>query len=336
MRNGILVFFVFVLATAGFAYWYHNKPAPVYKPVRESATEQPSQTSVSPRAHYRTLVNAYLTEHSKFQDKFWLTGEVDHNNPMPHVERVAKWSNNLRQQMERFGSLNDLTKRIMQHFMDFRTTMAVGVGQGEASMDIMVGAKKDLQKDMEKIQQMLEVCAVPQNRWDMDRYPSPVFYFSSWRAVKVVAVEMPTLYQIALFYHELGHALRDRVDNAPSAHAPAKSDLWIEEEVEMHELESAILNQGTNGQFFDLYKKIRARTKNGDMNDVIKATTTEDLNEYDQLFEIEHAGPAMSSIYIAQFFLGLGFYTLDENHRNRTPKERLISKIGFYRFAFSM
>ncbi len=110
-------------------------------------------------------------------------------------------------------------------------------------------------------------------------------YEPNWRALMVASLPFQDdSWFDAIVAHELWHAKRHR-ENAPSATAQQLSDLWIEEELEAHKLESEVLDHATSGEF---QKRINALARERDSSSLDKFQARlrpDDLVKIDALFK---------------------------------------------------
>lgn len=278
--------------------------------------------------------NAYLNLH-KQADTYWVTGhersEVIEQMKIEST-KVKEHGDRLRDLLIRYKDTNDLSRRIYGEFNDFR--IMIFANGSSRSLTLATSTKELKPFDPSQI----EICYIPASQVNhASLFPNNCYYRKEWSAVMMRAINMPEEMMIAIFYHELGHALRHRVDKAPSATAPPHTDEYIREEVEMHMLELEVMDAATNGAFTDLLDNIIDRTwpnPPGYFSPRIYATvnnvTAQDLVAYDRMFKLASAGQSMISVATFQFKLSLLFRITD---RFAPPENRKEVKINLYRWV---
>ncbi len=92
-----------------------------------------------------------------------------------------------------------------------------------------------------------------------------ILYDSNWGAVFCIdtAAKDPGPWFEAFVLHELSHARHDRIGSY-SSHAPDKSDEWIGEEVEAHNIERWVLDRATGGKYAEMLRRAVAYAPRAD------------------------------------------------------------------------
>lgn len=125
----------------------------------------------------------------------------------------------------------------------------------------------------------------------------------------------------ARFLHELYHQHQDET-NQPGATANPESDEWNLEEVRAHELASQVLNQGTNGRYYQAISAVIEKRNYTDVNKIREQITYEDLKAIDQVFqpgskeELHNRTP--------QYFLDIAFAIIKKNYSGAEADRRKI------------
>lgn len=279
---------------------------------------------------YQAVLKDYISRHRQ-PDQSWLTGRED---PVQEIAAINSWSGRVGALLDQHRSVSNLTGRIHQHFRDFRVSKFAN-GVSHSIVIPMPGV--DVEAILMREATQFEVCVItPSQRGHPSLLPNCLYYRQDWRAVMADSVVWTDAFLAALMYHELGHALRHCVDRAASATAPDKSDAWIGEEVEMHQLEHQILDVAVQGRFTLLLDGIIDRLPQGEPSPefyqaMADEVTVEDWQAYDALFGLQGAGVRMTSIHTAQFMISLGFRLIER----RFPQTKTQNQIDYYRFMFS-
>lgn len=287
-------------------------------------TNNPSQNMMKTPGYaeiVEPLNTVYLDNlHGAKVDKFWLQGNEDMHT---WIQVTQAWKAKVIGLMKKFKDVDVMTAKVVHSFPDFTLTEF----ENWRSKQNYEGTVTEA--EIKAALSRLEVCVVSKQQETVHKLPSHVYYNLEWRALMVVAINIPDSFLIALIYHELGHAHKHRIENAASATADGLSDLWISEEVEMHQVENQVLTLASNGQLAALYDKIAARAKSATPIVLLGNIQVQDFVEYDRIFGLTEAGPIMANVYLAQFYMGLGFHAIDQ----KVPEtERTTAKIAFYRW----
>lgn len=287
-----------------------NKPPPT--PV---ATAPKASTAQPPHAEN---VFAYYTQKHDRPDVYWMHSAT--KDPAEWIRSVSWWTEQTEEAYRNLKDMNPLTRKIYGAYQHF------GITEFYDGMSMFVEpTAKGIEARMEAIKHGgIEICLVPENQFQKYRnqLPSKLYYRMDWNAIMVVAIEVPLPFRVALMYHELGHAYKRVVEHAPSAHAPANSDSFIEEELQMHELEYQILVKMSQGKLEELFEEIVRRGTEVPMD----AITKNDLDRFDQMFGLEKTGRDMAGIYYGTFLMSLGFHAASPD-----PAERRLQLIQYYR-----
>ena len=177
-------------------------------------------------------------------------------------------------------------------------------------------------------QDNLEICLVSRDQFDPN-FPSLAYYDQNWKSLILAAIDYPKVIFDGLVCHELGHALRHS-QNRLSSTSPPGSDLYIEEEVEMHDLESLVFNLATNGRYFASVDSI-LDTKNNitDFKDVIFSVSINDMRQLDAIVGQEYGG-RLSRLIAMQHYYALATRYLEG--LNLVSGDIVKEKIKFYRW----
>ena len=177
----------------------------------------------------------------------------------------------------------------------------------------------------------LEVMFYSHDAFTHPRIGRRLFYYDpSWSALGVAALKLQDeLWYRAIIAHELWHAKRHR-EGAASATAPILSDAWVDEELEAHALESAVLDGWTQGAY---YRKLTAIVEGGSTRSVkrfLARVTPQDIVKLNRSF-----GPMKEEevdTRVAQYYLDLSVIWLRARYQGPELEER---KRQAYRFLIS-
>lgn len=286
-----------------------NKPPPI--PVATAP-----KTSAAQPTHLENVFLYYTQKHDR-PDVYWMHSAI--KDPAEWIQSVSWWTEQTEEAYQSLKDMNQLTRKIYGAYQHF----AITEFYNGASMLVEL-TTKGIETRMHAIKHgEIEICLVPENQFQKYRnqLPSKLYYRTDWNAIMVVAIEVPLPFRVALMYHELGHAYKRVVEHAPSAHAPANSDSFIDEELQMHELEYQILVLMSKGKLEELFEEIVRREPRW-----WDAITKNDLDRFDQMFGLEKTGRDMASSYFATFLMGLGFHAASQD-----PAERRLQLSGYYR-----
>jgi hypothetical protein len=278
---------------------------------------------------YRAVLNEYIRRHN-MPDRAWLTGREDIGQ---EIVALQSFTTRLGGLLDRYKDVSPLSRRIHGEFRQFRVSKFTN---GVSYDPMPPPPDGNIEAMMLSHMMMLEVCILPPAQRNHPMLlPNSMYYYQQWQAVMVDSLEWTDEFLAAIAYHEFGHALRHRIDRAPSSTAAGNSDLWISEEVEMHELEMHVLDASVQGRFNPLLDNIIARV--GDRGaspetyqELADAITIEDWQAFDALFGIQPAGPRTNSLHAAQFVISLGFRFIE---RTGSPADRRALQTGYYRFV---
>lgn len=270
------------------------------------------------------VVDTYLAQ--KPVDEWWLT-VVPPLEPGEEAIEVANHSAALAEQIARLLSkwqnVSPLAGDVAKTFPSFWVTFF----NSGISTSITVG------EDPEKVRlphtYSIEICFIPRDQFFPYRLPGHFYYRQEWGALMMAALEYPEPVLAGLVFHELGHAYRHRQATASSV-APQFSDLWIMEEVEMHELEAQIFDAVSAGAFLAHMDAILARPpRPRNIYEAVNRLRLEDFRYFDAMLGTRDCGPILRAILSAQYILSLGFRYIDQS----VPTgKRLGHKIALYRW----
>lgn len=253
-------------------------------------------------------------------DLWWFTKPPTIPDGLEQAARLIQSRKELIERMvQKYRLTAPLALRIAESFPKFR----VSIYAGDHSVSVF-GQESKTTLDAKN----LEIAFIPAS--NAANHPSSLYYKREWGTVMMMGVEYPEPVFAALFFHEAGHALYDQKDHNPSATAPIHSNLWLEEEVIMHELEQQILDAASGRKFSRQLDEIIARfpkaqqTKN--FREIILAMTLEDFQALDHSIGCERCGPRLAAPLAAEYMLAVAFRVLNQHQTS------LGEKIAAYRW----
>lgn len=265
------------------------------------------------------LIPLYIDAHASRGESFWLRGD---ENPSQWMSKVYTWTGHITELMGECEHSHPLMAHLNGAYRDnFVVSMLTPQGFTQILTDDSIMPQEAVDRRMRN----LEIVIVPQVEVRRYRQPSYFWFKNQWNALMVTSVEVPEAFEVALVAHELGHALRFR-QGAESATAHPDSTSFIEEEVEMHQLEAAVLDCMVEGRLEGLYAQITRRSgSRGDPYDVLAQVEGEDLLAFDSVINGHDMGPRAAGVALMQFWTGLAFHVMGTN----APDDRSVE---FYRW----
>lgn len=313
------------------------------------ATASTSQSAVhdevsSAIAQLRSTFAQYVQSRGYGED-MWL---LDEYNPEKNWDLVFSVTDTLdrriRHVVEKYRTVSPFADTLAAAFRTYISTVAFR-GYSARLTRTEAGAKQFA--DVEPTGRTLEVCFIP--RVEMPHYPSPLYYRHEWGSLMVALVDWPDALFPAMLFHELGHAYAHRVQHRASATAPPSSELYVSEEVEMHDLETCVLDAATHGGFAALLDEIvRRAATDAHPAAVLAGIQFGDIAKLEQLCGATGSGPTVLSALHAQFVYAVGVRYIDASlawtnaeglhplfTQHRDPMWHRIQLYGFMRMALS-
>lgn len=102
------------------------------------------------------------------------------------------------------------------------------------------------------------------------------------------------------------------------------TDGYIQEELEMHELESEIINKTTNGKFYQYLDTIVDKKKPQTFQDLITSLELEELLEFDRILGITDSGFRVSNTALGHCYIALIIRFLQRENSQEEYKKKSI------------
>lgn len=203
--------------------------------------------------------------------------------------------------IQQYSSVNPLTMEIAAQFPNLKRMIYLRNGNV-----VQPGLTEE---EIEKAG--FKLLFLPGDQLMGDEHPSSVYYEHRFGAVMIAALRWPEPVIAGLAFHELGHALRHS-QGATSATAPANSDWFIAEEVEMHELETEVLDAATAKGYTKWLDKVLARNPDVSPLSLMYRVTMAEWQELDTLLRSNRCGRYVASHVISQATVALAFRSIDQ------------------------
>jgi hypothetical protein len=136
-------------------------------------------------------------------------------------------------------------------------------------------------------------------------------YNPRFRAIILPHFAMSFPWFCARLLHEFGHADKHLVQKKKSALASPREDIWVEEEIEMHELEARVLNRWTFSAYFDVIDRILEQRQFTSVSDLLKKISLADLAMLDTYFPLARRGE--SNVRLGSYRLILALRLVSQN-----------------------
>ncbi len=298
---GMILAMIVLIFAPVLAYTYHkNQPPPADREL--SREERSPNVGFSPRderravyEHIQSFDHFIFSRHPWSPSDFWLTGDED---PAGVVAKTEAYRVRVIDLLGRAREVSPLARRIVTEPVDVR----IGLLNQGAPIDIVgAGGVGNVEEYLRRIEAVPGIVFVPFNEVVAggNRFPSPLYYTSDLGAVSMYALRAPDAILAALLIHEFGHRLR-HVEHAPSSSARQNTNLWIAEEVEMHELEHEVLDFFSEGRLSALYESIRQRSSDPtNVAEVVLMVGEEDILAFERMFELEGIGGDIVNLSMA-------------------------------------
>lgn len=266
------------------------------------------------KQHVNGIVEQYFKMHTQYSDGWWLR-RVNNDNPLPIISMTENYRSIIQNDLRRFAPVSPLAGSISklfstQHISVFYRGVSVAFFAGDGVPQISLGSQ--------------EICFIPQD--ESDAQPSVLYYRPDWGALMISAIGYPPKVFAALVFHELGHAKRHKIDKANSAFEKGGTDVWIEEEVAMHELEADILNAASEGKFYAYIDNLVQGASS--FQEAIYQLRLKDLVKLDEIIGCSECGIKVSNLMMAQYFMSIGMRHFKQE---KVVNERQ-KRIELYRF----
>lgn len=269
--------------------------------------------------------NQYL---SRPEDQWLITSqEIEGDNFQLQVGLISETSSRIEKMLEKYQNIPEVAEQKKMFSKRIFVSFYSGQAGGYTKRVFAGEFKEDMLKDPS-----LEIVLYGKGHEHAPRIKDQFAkYDPEWRAVIIAGAKFSDQWADALIIHELEHAKMDRSGEA-SAHAPPASDLYINEELMAHDVESVVLNQATDGQYHKRLKEIIGAKRNIDsLKKLHDSLNIKDLKSLDQLFS--PAGEREASLRLTQYLLDLGEIWLESKYAGEELKRQ---KINNYRLLRSL
>lgn len=246
-------------------------------------------------------------------DRWWLTESQDPSPSLSYALDAAM--TNVQKAIASSANASPLAGEIALTFTNFLITEYVN---GSA----IAISKGDL--DPKAVPHTIEICFVSEKDFRSGSEPTMLWYKANWDAVMMGAIEWPSPYFDSVLMHEIGHAHWKRMKGQP----PNFSHDWFEDEVIMHELQTAVLNLKTDKKYLEKLQEIcKAHGAVQSAAELLAKVSADELLELDKIINVENHGHDVRGAACFHHIVALGFSFIDLHQGS------VEDKIGHYRWA---
>ncbi len=271
-------------------------------------------------SNYNRTIDQYLAGHIKKPDGWWL---INSQPPSRELDRVIKQTKVeaevVKQAIERYRSTSPLTQEIAKAFPKFHFSLTIGGSsvtlahhKDELSIDPITG---------------LEIAFIPM--MEKDFHPSRLYYDAKIKRLALAGITWPEKVLPGFLYHELGHGWYDQ-QGKPSATAPPDSELFAQEEVEMHELQNEVFNKASDGAYAKTLDALLDARKPDNWQDAALGITPAEMQRLDDVLGCRDAGEVVANMMGGQYSFALGTRYITRD--TMTPEVKTAWKTQLYRF----
>ncbi len=272
------------------------------------AAAQPEEDPLKDaQAKHRAVVNEYGQRHVHIPEAYWLkTAMVDTQQKAVEDwfrDRLSEQGMGVSMVIGRSAKLSPLAGQIDEVSRTLLPTVCLPNNQSFFVKMPDAPAVAD--------PAALEVCFIPSDQLGPE--DSPLHFSQERNSVMIAAINWPPVVMAGIVMHEFGHALRFR-QHAASATAPKDSDEYCLEEIEMHELETLVLDSQTGGRYTAWLDEVLLRTPHPrEVREVVYGITAEDLRLLDVLMGSQGAGIRVGNAVLSQAVTALGLRAIDRS-----------------------
>ncbi|EKD46151.1 MAG: hypothetical protein ACD_68C00131G0004 [uncultured bacterium] len=298
----VVIFVTLGLCAIGLFYSEHSKVKNRVSVSSATAAENgtaeiPTDTDTSGKIPIQVQQQYFL---NKLPAQYWLVGfPTDYHDLQEKlIAKGEELTRKCEEALQKFRDLSPQAKEIASTFPKLGNAFFNGVTTVQLTTSLT---------GLRASQTQLQVCWTPQF-WH-NRMPASMYYERAFHAVLACGFDWPELALQSVFLHEAGHALCHH-QNEMSAFAPPGSDLYIDEEIVMHELEALAVNQATSGKYFALVSEIAARAD--DWKQAISSIILDDLKKLDELYQAQGASQEVADLISSQLIIIVGFKSVEK------------------------
>lgn len=271
-----------------------------------------------PTRHTEKVFNQYHSRHLR-SAKWWLKAEPQNKEESKQTAALlAKKEKEIRELINHYKDTNNLSFEIAHEFYKPFSTLYRGL-PGEEKVFGRVGIGRSAEKvksqwswDLEEGE--FEICFVPTccRGW----IDQPLCHSSG--TLIIVAIDFPQNLYTAIMFHELGHLLRfhQRGDRDVSDSTGELTDERVAEEVEMHELATAIIDSATGGKYLEAISPLVRKAK-GSWRKTVCLVDADLLEKLDDLIGCRDAPEEVSEVTASTHILAIGLQSCQSEAEKR-------------------
>ncbi|MDO8590962.1 MAG: hypothetical protein Q7R65_03210 [bacterium] len=227
--------------------------------------------------------------------------------------------------VQKCKNVSPLASKIAGHYSEFRCSL---FENGYSKM-IQVGQKQEQREAVNKMLRGQEICFFkPQDKVKF-RMPSALYWNDRWKAVMIQISAWPETVFAGMLIHELGHGYYSTVLHSKSADSPQLSKAWVEEEIIMHELEAAVFNELSHGEYYRICDAVIAKAKGNQAPQILARLELSDLDALDGCLGAKVVSPELANLLVAEHLITICCRYADKHQLG------MDAKIDIYRWLSS-
>lgn len=291
-----------IILVIGFLFWPKTKTAHNSQQVVSLSLSTVTDPDIAYKSKIRTEGKKY--QRSKTQRESWfLTTKPEMSAETLNL--LADHKGRILATLNKYQHVSSLAGEVAAAFTDFQ--MAV---KDDERMYYYVP-----NSEINSTPPSCSVCFVPADVVSRHPEQTQIFWSPGANSLVIPAVQFSESLFAGYVYHEFGHGLRHSIQGLPSSLDP----LHAEEEVEMHTLGALVMNEVSNGAFFNAVGRVLEREHPKNYKEAIASLTAEDMLYFDSVL---HAGVnRLETMYLCtEYYFVTAFQFIDKN--GGTPSDK--------------
>ncbi len=283
-----------------------------FSPPKQRGSDGGNTTSLD---EFRETRKQYAALKSRNPDRWWLT-EVPSTENSEFIRVIVERERLITETLEHYKHVSPFAGNVHNHFKEF--TVSIRLGDKE-SMTFVTKEKTA------NVGNVPEVCFVPQTvAKTLERdTPSSLYWRSDWGLI-MSGVEFPEKVFPGLLFHEAGHGTKHPVGNATVQYQPGTLE-YFQEEVQMHELETLVIDTACKGKFVATIDAIidRSKEKGTSWKKLVLGLEVKDFLALDEVVGAEKFGVEASDILFAEYLIAIGLRHIEKRSLPESEKVQL-------------
>lgn len=224
--------------------------------------------------------------------------------------------------IEQCTNVSPLASQITSHYRQFKCSLF------ENGISKMVGMGKTDSAITDELMNAHELCFFSSEDRARFRLPSSFYWNDRWKAVMIQMTGWPQTVFAGMLLHELGHGYYSTVLKRESAHAPGDSTLWAEEEIIMHELEAAVFNELSKGEYYRICDRVLSKAKGSEVPEIFAGLEHVDLQELDRSLGAEVVSQEIANLLLAEHLIAICCRYVDTHHLGLDAKIKAYRRLA--------